>query len=396
MSLLKERVSSGRRHNVSVRASRFRGADGSVEHHIVVKPLVYAGFNDQVEWVLAAYGEALGGAGIDEGSAVFRRFFCSDIVNQRELVERNIISGIPGGNHPCALSLAGQAPGHPAKVMLWAYHLEDAAGIAVRKTGGGAVALRRGALEHHWICGLSSPSSGRTAYEQTLAMFGQCGSYLETRGMSVAANLLRTWIFIRDIDLNYRGMVEARKEYFARCGLSADTHFIASTGVEGRHVDRSAEVAMDAYAVCGIVPGQTSYLSAPDYLSPTHTYGVTFERGVSISYRDRKHLIISGTASIDKNGGIMHDGNVLRQLERSIENIEALLGRAGASLSDMLVLIVYVRDAADHEFVGVKMDELAPGIPAAVVSAPICRPGWLIEVEGIASVAASNPGLPSF
>jgi hypothetical protein len=31
-----------------------------------------------------------------------------------------------------------------------------------------------------------------------------------------------------------------------------------------------------------------------------------------------------------------------------------------------------------------------------MVQAPVCRPGWLIEIEGIAVVQANLPQLPAF
>jgi len=34
--------------------------------------------------------------------------------------------------------------------------------------------------------------------------------------------------------------------------------------------------------------------------------------------------------------------------------------------------------------------------PVQVVVAPVCRPGWLVEVEGLAIIPASNPDLPPF
>ncbi len=71
-------------------------------------------------------------------------------------------------------------------------------------------------------------------------------------------------------------------------------------------LDFAADVMMDAYAISGVRKEQIRYLSAPDHLSPTHVYGVTFERGVSVAYQDRKHIIISGTASIDSAGKIVY------------------------------------------------------------------------------------------
>ena len=35
-------------------------------------------------------------------------------------------------------------------------------------------------------------------------------------------------------------------------------------------------------------------------------------------------------------------------------------------------------------------------VPLAVVAGAVCRPEWLVEVEGQATVSASNPDLPPF
>ena len=161
-------------------------------------------------------------------------------------------------------------------------------------------------------------------------------------------------------------------------------------------VDTASKVSLDAYAIAGIRAGQIEYLSALDHLSRTHVYGVTFERGTSVAYRDRKHIILSGTASIDHKGGILYRGDMLRQLDRTLENMEALLERAGATLADMSHFVVYVRDPADQAEAQRRMRERFSDTPIVILLAPVCRPGWLIEVEGMAIVEASNPGLPTF
>ncbi len=69
-------------------------------------------------------------------------------------------------------------------------------------------------------------------------------------------------------------------------------------------------VLFDAYAVKGLQPGQVTYLHALSHLSPTALYGVTFDRGTSVEYGDRRHLFISGTASIDHRGEVVHVGDV--------------------------------------------------------------------------------------
>ncbi len=153
---------------------------------------------------------------------------------------------------------------------------------------------------------------------------------------------------------------------------------------------------MDAYAIAGVRPEQIEYLSAPDHLGPTHAYGVTFERATSVAYRDRKHVIISGTASIDPDGNILYPGNLSLQLDRTVENIEALLKQTGATFEDMCVFVAYVREPDDHALVWQQLRERFADVPIQLLTASICRPEWLIEIEGIAIVPARHPHLPAF
>ena len=153
---------------------------------------------------------------------------------------------------------------------------------------------------------------------------------------------------------------------------------------------------MDAYSVGGVRSEQIEFLTALTTLGPTSDYGVTFERGTGVAYRDRKHLFLSGTASIDPEGTILHEGDVRRQLDRTLDNMDALLADGGGSLQDMNQFTVYLRDPCDHDLARGVMRERYGDVPMAVVVGPVCRPGWLIELEGIATIANDAPELPKF
>lgn len=90
--------------------------------------------------------------------------------------------------------------------------------------------------------------------------------------------------------MNYAGVVKARNEVFVTQGLTPQTHYIASTGIGGRHADTQVLVQMDTYAVLGIRQEQIHYLYAPTHLNPTYEYGVSFERGTYVDYGDRRQV----------------------------------------------------------------------------------------------------------
>ena len=379
----------------SVSISHFHGHSGVDEYHLVVQPREYASIDTQLEWLSSAYRDALDLVGLDSRTAVLRRFFCSDLPNQAATLEAHPFSNPRNPDEPCAVSWVCQPPIPPAKATLWAYHVSDPGRPLDRIRDGMTLTVRRDGLSHHWSTGITHLAAD-TSYGQTRGVFDTYEAFLQARGLGLADNVIRTWLFVQSIDANYPGMVAARRELFAERGLTPDTHFIASTGVEGGHADVAAKVTMDAYAISGLRPQQIEFLAAPDYLSPTHIYGVTFERGVSIAYQDRKHVVISGTASIDRDGKIVYPGDVSQQLDRTLENVDALLKQAGATFNDVCAFVVYVRDPSDFAIARQQMRKRFGEAPVATVAASVCRPGWLIEVECQAIVSACNPELPAF
>jgi enamine deaminase RidA (YjgF/YER057c/UK114 family) len=255
--------------------------------------------------------------------------------------------------------------------------------------------LKRNGYKHIWSAGISVQEA-LPASDQTKHVFSSYNRCLEELNLKLKNNVLRTWLYVQNIDTNYSDVVKARKDFFNVNGLTRDTHYITSTGIEGKYTDPNVKVFMDAYAVDGITEEQIRFLKAPAFLNPTHEYGVTFERGVSVEYGDRKHIFIAGTASINNKGEILYENEILLQLGRTKENIIALLDEAGAGLQDIAHLIAYVRDIADYPVVKNYIEENFGPVPKIIVLAAICRPGWLTEIECIAIKNAENLILNNF
>ena len=141
---------------------------------------------------------------------------------------------------------------------------------------------------------------------------------------------------------------------------------------------------------------QIQFLYGTTHLNPTIEYGVTFERGVQIIYGDRKHIFLSGTASINNKGEIMHENDIVRQTYRMLENCSVLLSEANATLNDFAQVIIYLRDMADYCVVKEIFDKELPNTPKVILLAPVCRPGWLIEIEGIALTEFKAPDFNNY
>jgi len=225
----------------------------------------------------------------------------------------------------------------------------------------------------------------QSSYVQTIMLFDKYLEATRQLGIELKTHCVRTWLYVRDIDANYAGVVRARNDIFRQHGLTIDTHFIASTGIGGRTGERNVLVAMDFLTYPNVKEEQKTYLKALDHLNPTHEYGVAFERATRLDFASGKQqFLVSGTASIDHRGEVVFVGDVKMQTRRLLENIGALLMNGGATMGNVKYFIVYLRDLADAHDVESILDELYPDIPHIITLAEVCRPKWLVEMECIA------------
>lgn len=375
----------------------FRGTTGGAEHFISVVPEGEGDLAQQIADVELRYSMTLHGMGLKEDTAVFRRLFASDVINQAETLRSSSLYRTTP-DEPAAVSLVQQPPLPGRKVALLAYHLDAATPYEKERLSANAVLVRKNDHRHLWVTGLCSKQNEPeiAPFEQTRNVFSDLIGTLSLQGASLRDHCLRTWLFIKDVDAFYAGMVEGRAAVFAGQGMAGNAHYIASTGIEGACADRYDLVAMDAYSNLDVQPRQVTFLNDYDKLCKASDYNVHFERGTRVSYSDRSHLFISGTASVDRNGQVVHEGSALRQFERALLNVEGLLKAGDANLSDLMHLIVYLRDPSDYSRIHARLSEILPGLPVVIVQGAVCRPQWLVEIEGIAVVPNQDPALPQF
>lgn len=366
--------------HTSIQLFRYEVTGGVSEYHAILRvnnPRLT--FTEQIESLQAAYDHLVSNE-LPGAVAVLKRYFLSDAANQA-----NILISTQVEHSDCALSIIEQSPLDGTKVALWVYLQTN---VQTRTLPHGDYEVSHGGYRHLWSASNFNKAS-KSEY-QTRLLLNDYVMRLAEQGCSLADNCIRTWFFVQNVDVNYGGVVKARNEVFLTQNLTEKTHFIASTGIAGRHADHEVLVQMDAYAVDGLQKEQIHYLYAPTHLNPTYEYGVSFERGTYIDYGDRRHVFISGTASINNRGEIMYPGDIRRQTERMWENVETLLAEAECTFEHVGHLIVYLRDIADYAVVEEMFEERFPNIPKVYLQAPVCRPGWLVEMECMAVKSIHN------
>lgn len=339
-------------------------------------------FQEQLDALQVSLHSLLADDVLRDAVPVFAHCFMSDVANQQEEV-----SLILSKQLNCTVSCVKQPPLDGSKLALW---LQLQTGVKAENDG--LIFFEHNGYRQYFTtadCGERTTEKGNS-YFQTKELLENYQEQLSERGCTLARDCVRTWFFVRDVDLNYQGVVDARRENFELNGLTNKTHYIASTGIEGCVSNPNVKVILNTHLIKGLDDGQIQFLYAKENLNPTYEYGVTFERGVFIDFGDRRKVYISGTASIDNKGLIVHPGDIEKQVYRMWENVSALLDEADCAFDDLMQIIVYLRDMADYKLVNKLFDQKFPTVPKVIVLAPICRPGWLVEMECIASKTLCN------
>lgn len=336
-----------------------------MERYEILFPRHAGSFKERVNELYLSLGDYLDAEKAHGRALRYSKVFLSDISNQYDdladsLLFRDCLAG-------AACTIVGQPPLTGYKVALLVAtgdERQDTVFHSMRLTEGEA--------------------KGLDAYQQTHELFQRYLRFTRKNELSMYTHLVRTWLYVSDIDTNYEDVVRARNDVFAHYGLTADTHFIASTGIGGQARARGVKVAIDFLTYPNIHERDKQYLKAPDHLNPTHEYGVAFERGTRVDRGNRHTYYISGTASIDNKGRVAYPRDVVKQTGRLLENIGALLKDGGATMRDIKYFIIYLRDMSDNDIVNMMMEKVYPGVPRIIVQANVCRPQWLVEMECVA------------
>ena len=226
-----------------------------MDFYEILAPKSQGNFTDQLEDLSRQLSELQSHAGQAGRRLDYVRIFLSDIQNQHQLlIESELFQNVLS---TLSTTIVEQPPLNGSKI-----------GILVKTTS------RADNCIFQSIRLTEEETHGTSAYFQTVMLFEKYLRSIQEKGLDIRTHLVRTWIYVADIDINYDGIVKARNDIFRRYGLTADTHYIASTGIGGSSPARSATVAIDFLTYPDIREEDKKYLQALDHLNPTHEYGV--------------------------------------------------------------------------------------------------------------------------
>jgi enamine deaminase RidA (YjgF/YER057c/UK114 family) len=243
--------------------------------------------------------------------------------------------------------------------------------------------VEAGDLRHVFLANITGgrPGDGMGFSDQATSMFHTAESILAREGLTFQ-DVVRTWIYVNGIENHYDELNLARREFFQ------SRHVIpcpASTGIQGAVPPPGRGCGLDLRALAGKGSFQVRPIHAAT-MNEAPSYGSDFSRGMRVTTDHREVLYVSGTASIDTEGRVLHVGDPAGQADRMLLNIQQLLAGQGAGFRHLVSAITYLKRAEDLPLVQevCRRRGIPETIPNTFCVAEVCRPEWLCEMEAIA------------
>jgi enamine deaminase RidA (YjgF/YER057c/UK114 family) len=276
-------------------------------------------------------------------------------------------------------------PRHPGAWSAWTVSAAPPCGCDAHPPLHGR--CMRVAGQTHFLAG-NVHGPGGNALDEAYGMFRAADALLQEAEMTFR-DVVRTWIYVRDIDRDYDDLNRARTAFFRQKGLTLRP---ASTGIGGGPSCNGHRFSLSLLALKSSRPLQIDVMSAPT-LNEAWMYGSDFSRGVKVVEANKITLHVSGTASVDEAGHTIHAGSFEAQVDRMLTNISTLLGVQGASFRNVVCAVTYLKHPSDAPMLRTMFhDRGFEGFPNVLVQAPICRPDLLCETEATALLPLPDAG----
>lgn len=215
--------------------------------------------------------------------------------------------------------------------------------------------------------------------DQTTSVFESMEEALKEAGMTFA-DVARTWLYMDKILEWYDPFNRARDAFFTSRRVY-EGRVPASTGIG------SANLYGAAIAACAIaVKPKNNQATIQIVDSPLQCsamdYRSSFSRAVEIGTPGRRTLMISGTASIEPGGATAFVGDVEKQIQLTMDVVEAILVSRGMNWEDTSRAVMYLKkpDYMPVWQAWLKKNNL-DAMPLVTIEADVCRDDLLVELE---------------
>jgi len=326
------------------------------------------------------------------------------------------------GDRVPATSFIIQPPceGQALAIEAWAIGCTDnkdensATKLDIQYPASNVVTVAYDSLRWIYFAGVTPSADAENAYDESASVFDQLADRL-ARVDARLSDVPRVWLYQGGITTEetaadgsrierYRELNRARTDFFdlqqaaghMAISDSGSTIYPASTGIgmqsSGLTLSAMAlQTSRDDVKMLSLEnPQQTS---AFDYAKTFSVKSPKFARAMAVRVGRYVTTWVSGTASI-LNSESVHLGDIEKQTEQTIDNIEQLISRnnfkrhgmegCGAELNDLAKIRVYVKRNEDYKKCKEVCERRFGSLPTIYAIADVCRPELLVEIEGVA------------
>lgn len=237
----------------------------------------------------------------------------------------------------------------------------------------------------HCVLGGLSPSKCSSRGDQTKQTLEQLQLGLAQAGFGLA-DVARTWFYLDDILSWYDEFNRARTEVYSNVKFTSGS-LPASTGIGAPNPSRTALVVAARAMQSRSSSAHVREIASP-LQCPAPAYGSSFSRAVELATTAGSQLWISGTASIAPAGETLWRDDTRKQIELTIDVVEAILRSHGMGFADVARATAYFKNRADapllSEWCAARGLRNLPVVPSECT---ICRDDLLFELEADACAA---------
>lgn len=251
----------------------------------------------------------------------------------------------------------------------------------------------------HWLFGAYDSTDSEARGDLDTLVHDAYQAIFESLEIAGVPHLLRLWNYLPDINREQSGLERYRQFNLGRQQAFLNARRDAFAGAPAACALGTGGGPLRIRFLAGQVPAvpleNPRQVPAWRYPAEFGPRTPSFSRAVLVpAAPGRVSLLVSGTASIVGSASV-HAGDVPRQVEETLRNLQAVVEAARArcsarfSVADM-TCTVYVRHAADAALVRQCVEAgLGADAPAArhaiYLQADICRSDLLLEIEGHAT-----------
>ena len=246
-----------------------------------------------------------------------------------------------------------------------------------------------GDARHCFLGGILPRTFSASRDYQAGEAYEQLEIALAKTGMDLS-HLVRTWFYLDDILAWYREFNEVRNEVYIQRRL-LEGLVPASTGIGGRN-PAGAALTLGGWALQPQHKNVRAAAASSPLQCPAPTYGSCFSRAVEVTLPAHRHMIVSGTASIEPGGRTAHIGDLPGQIDLTFRVVRAILASHGMSFLDVIRAVAYLKHAGDAPAFERWCEERGlNNLPIVTTRADICRDELLFEIE-LDAIAPATKG----